>query len=116
MSETDKPKGKEQKGQRDNLRTSMQQKGYTQMINKEQSIVIGRTRNDLARLEPLFGVNNKLLGMFKKDDYNNSQIKIGHSLLEVDLSKVDPTKTKPPNRVRSIEPASVAFRAARLCQ
>ena len=59
-----------------------------------------RLKNDLARLEPLFTVNNEYLGMFKKDDYNNSQIKIGRSFLDVDVSKIDPTKIKPKNSVR----------------
>jgi hypothetical protein len=101
MAEEKEKKGKkdEKPGPRDNLRTSMQQKAYTQLINKEQSIVMNRTRNDVARLEPLFTVNNGLLGMFKKDDYNNDQIKIGHSFLEVDLAKVDPSKAKPKNKV-----------------
>ena len=51
----------------------------------------------MARLQPLFTVNNDYLGMFKKEDYNNGQIKIGRSFLEVDVSKIDPTKAKPKN-------------------
>lgn len=114
MSESDAKKSskEDKKGPRDNLRTSMQQKAYTQLINKEQSIVMNKTRNDVARLEPLFTVNNNVLGMFKKDDYNNDKIKIGHSLNDVDLAKVDPSKAKPKRSVVLVHAAPFAFREA----
>lgn len=50
-------------------------------------------------MDPLKSVNNDYLGMFKKDDYNNNNIKIGRNLNDIDTSKIDPTKTKKPNRV-----------------
>ena len=42
-------------------------------------------------MEPLFGVNNSYLGLFKKDSHNNSTITIGNSIMFVDTSKIDPT-------------------------
>lgn len=42
-------------------------------------------------MEPLFALNNRQLGMFKKEDTNNRMVKIGHSILFVDSSKIDPT-------------------------
>jgi hypothetical protein len=45
-------------------------------------------------MENLLTVNNRYLGVFKKDDINNNSIKIGRSLQQVDSSKIDPTLDK----------------------
>lgn len=50
-------------------------------------------------MEPLFTVNNSYLGLFRKDDYNNDKIKIGKSFSEVEVGQIDPTKTRPPNKL-----------------
>ena len=42
-------------------------------------------------MEPLFGINNKYLGLFKKDDQNNTFLTVGKSIMFVDTSKIDPT-------------------------
>lgn len=42
-------------------------------------------------MEPLFALNNRYMGVFKKKDTNNRMVKIGQSILFVDTSKIDPT-------------------------
>ena len=77
---------------------------------KEQAILASKTKNQMAKLEPLKSVNNKYLGLFRSDDYNNQAIKIGRNLYDIDISKIDPTKAKKPNRVPTPDPAAAALR------
>merc|ERR1712032_136344 len=46
---------------------------------------------DIQRVEPLFAINNKYLGLFKKEDQNNTFLTVGKSIMFVDTSKIDPT-------------------------
>lgn len=69
-----------------------------------------KNKNDIARLEPMYSVNNSYFAIAKKDEPNNNSIKIGKSLNQIDLSKVDPTKTKQLNTVTDLYIASAANR------
>jgi len=71
---------KEQKGSRMKMATSQQQQAYAQLIKKEEHVAQNTVSKDLRRLEPLFNVNNNYLHIFKKNDLNNSSVRIGRSL------------------------------------
>lgn len=80
------------------------------MNKKETGIVSNKNKNDIARLEPMYSVNNSYFALAKKQEPNNNSIKIGTSLNQVDLSKVDPTKSKQMNTVSTLSAAAHAFR------
>lgn len=51
-------------------------------------------KKNISKMENLFGVNNKFFGIYREDDKNNGNIKIGSNLYDIDTSKVDPTIEK----------------------
>ena len=72
------------------------------MIKKEEAVASSANQKAISQLENLFGINNNYLGMFKKEDKNNSSVKVGCSLNFVDTSKVDPTLEKDRKRTVSM--------------